>query len=144
MHDKEELGLNSNAVQTHLQMYQSIIARMASNSSAVKTWCVTLVAALLVLVSERDSEISIFITFIPIALFFILDTYYLSMEKRFRSAYNDFVRSLHNSHETTRNSIFEIKADPRICCYVIESITSISIFPFYALTLFMIFFVYYF
>ena len=99
---KEKYDLNSSSVQTHLQMYQAVIARMASNSSSVKTWCVTLVAALLVLFSDAKLESNVYIVFVPVVLFFILDVYYLALEKRFRAAYNNFVERLHQQDEVVQ------------------------------------------
>lgn len=130
---KKVYDLNSSAVQTHLQMYQAIIARMASNSGSVKTWCVTLVAALLVLISDAKLEASIYIVFVPIILFFALDVYYLVMEKRFRAAYNEFVKRLHQKDEAVSNDLFKIKPDKEVSQLILKSITSIAIWPFYGL-----------
>ena len=41
----------SSAVQSHLNIMQGVINRMAENSRSCKVWCVTLVAATLVLVA---------------------------------------------------------------------------------------------
>jgi len=46
--DKEsEFKENSQAVQSHLSIIQSVIQRMASNSTSSKAWCITLVSAIL-------------------------------------------------------------------------------------------------
>ena len=39
-------------VRAHLSMMQSVITRMADNSRACKTWALTLVAAILVVVTK--------------------------------------------------------------------------------------------
>lgn len=130
---KEKYDLNSSAVQTHLQMYQAVIARMASNSSSVKTWCVTLVAALLVLIADGKAGFSIYIVFVPIVLFFMLDVYYLAMEKRFRAAYNKFVERLHQQDETASNYLFKIKPAKEVNEFILKSLASIAIWPFYGL-----------
>ena len=52
MADNQPLNENSPAVQTHLTMMQGVINRMAENSRSCKVWCVTLVAAVLVLVAR--------------------------------------------------------------------------------------------
>jgi hypothetical protein len=36
----DEFKENSQAIQAHLTIIQSIIQRMASNSSSCKTWCI--------------------------------------------------------------------------------------------------------
>ena len=52
MNDGQSAIPESTAVQTHLKMVQDVIARMGDNSRACKFWCVTLVAATLVLVAQ--------------------------------------------------------------------------------------------
>ena len=47
-----ELNHESSAVQKHLEIMQGVINRMAENSRSCKVWCVTLVAATLVLVAR--------------------------------------------------------------------------------------------
>ena len=73
--------------QKHLEFIQTIINRMASNSFFLKGWAVTLIAALFVL-SSKDAIIEyIFIAYIPIIAFWILDGYFLSQERLFRDLY---------------------------------------------------------
>ena len=50
------LNEESPAVQTHLTIMQGVIQRMAENSRSCKVWCVTLVAAVLVLVARTGSR----------------------------------------------------------------------------------------
>lgn len=69
----------------HLNMIQSVISRMANNSLQVKCWCVTIVAAIIVL---SDSAI-IWVGLLPVALFCCLDCYYLWQEQRYRELYNE-------------------------------------------------------
>ena len=46
------LNEDPSSVQAHLTIMQSVIQRMAENSRSCKVWCVTLVAATLVLVAR--------------------------------------------------------------------------------------------
>ncbi len=85
----------SPSVQAHLQSLQSVIQRMAGNSTSCKTWCITVVSALLLLVAEHGKPEFAHITLIPTLLFLALDAYYLALEKAFRASYTDFVRKLH-------------------------------------------------
>ncbi len=133
MSDSAKFDLNSTAVQTHLQIYQSILARMANNSSTVKTWCVTVVSAILVLLIERQAESALPLAMIPLALFFVLDIYYLSLEKRFRYSYNCFVEDLHRCDSEKSLKLFEVSPDRRKLRYIKESSLSFSIWPFYLL-----------
>lgn len=43
----------SSAVQSYLGILQNIISRMANNSSNCKTWCITIVSAILVVIVDK-------------------------------------------------------------------------------------------
>ena len=108
-------------IRVHLQMMQSVIARMADNSRACKTWAVTLVAAILVVVARfgSSSEESGFgteaalIALVPTFLFWVLDSYYLALERGFRESYGYFTKRLH-ANELEKNEVFEIVPTTRI------------------------------
>lgn len=71
----------------HLEMIQGIINRMASNSFYLKGWAVTLVAGIFA-ISAKDSEKTFFlISYIPILIFWGLDSYYLQLERKYRNLY---------------------------------------------------------
>ena len=71
----------------HLEMIQGIINRMASNSFALKGWAVTLVAGIFALASKDSDKIYFLIAYVPIVVFWFLDSYYLLQERLFRSLY---------------------------------------------------------
>ena len=71
----------------HLEMIQGIINRMASNSFALKGWAVTLVAGIFALASKDTDKIYFLIAYVPIVVFWFLDSYYLLQERLFRSLY---------------------------------------------------------
>lgn len=74
---------------SHLEMIQGVINRMAGNSFALKGWAVTLVAGIFAL-SSKDADRTYFIVaYIPIIVFWFLDSYYLLQERLFRSLYED-------------------------------------------------------
>lgn len=77
----------------HLEFIQTVINRMASNSFIMKGWAITLVAALFALSSRDANKNYIVIAFLPVIIFWILDGYFLSRERAFRSLY-DKVRNL--------------------------------------------------
>jgi hypothetical protein len=73
----------------HLEMIQGVVNRMAQCSFMLKGWSVTLVAALLALsVAAQDKIALISVSFIPLIVFWILDSYYLWQERLFRAVYN--------------------------------------------------------
>ena len=71
----------------HLEMIQAVITRMASNSFALKGWAVTLVAGLFALSSKDANQFYYLVTYIPIVVFWYLDSFYLCQERMYRNLY---------------------------------------------------------
>jgi hypothetical protein len=72
----------------HLEFIQSTISRLNSNSFLVKGWAITIVSAVLALFASTKNEVFIIITALPIVVFWILDSFFLQAEKKFRTLYN--------------------------------------------------------
>lgn len=79
--------------QKHLEFIQAAVNRMASNLFLLKGWTVTLIAALFALAAKDTKPIYFLIAYIPPFMFWVLDGYFLSQERKFRSLY-DHVRNL--------------------------------------------------
>ena len=97
------ISYESPSVHSYLQILQSAISRMASNSISCKTWCIALVSAILISVPHEDltsNDNRILIAAIPIVLFFFLDSYYLVMERGLRAKYDEFVEKIHSGSAT--------------------------------------------
>ena len=73
----------------HLEMIQTVINRMANNSFMLKGWAVTLVAGVFVLSSHNASKVFFLVAYVPIILFWFLDSYYLQFERKFIVLYNN-------------------------------------------------------
>lgn len=73
----------------HLEMIQGVINRMGNNSFIIKGWAVTLVSGLFA-VSIENHKI-VFISLVPIFLFWWLDTFFLYQERLFRELYKDVI-----------------------------------------------------
>jgi hypothetical protein len=80
----------------HLDFIQGAVNRMASNLFLLKGWTVTLIAALFALAAKDSKDIYFLIAYFPALMFWVLDGYFLSQERRFRALY-DHVRGLHES-----------------------------------------------
>jgi hypothetical protein len=133
--DAEKVTLESAGVYGYLTILQSVIARMGTNSSNCKNWCVALVSAIVVVVADRGKPDFVWIAIIPIALFLLLDSYYLFLEYQFRSAYNNFIRKLHFGTAIV-DDVFVIapRAGLRTASWrIVEAGGSIAVWPFYAL-----------
>jgi hypothetical protein len=78
--------------QKHLELIQAIITRMAGNSFLIRGWSVTLVSALFALAAKDSDRSFVVVSYFPCVMFWVLDAYYLSQERKFRSLY-DSVRA---------------------------------------------------
>lgn len=91
----------------HLEMIQGVINRMASNSFALKGWAVTLVAGIFVLAGKDTDKMYFLVAYLPILVFWGLDSYYLLQERLYRALY-DKVRLLPEDEVD-----FSMKASPK-------------------------------
>ena len=107
MSDNQTLNHESPAVLGHLQIVQGVIQRIAENSRSCKVWCVTLVSAILVLVAQTKESQHALIALAPIALFWLLDSYYLALERGFRESYNALVGKVHDG-QLRISDLFEV------------------------------------
>ena len=133
MSEKLVLGAQSSAVQKHLEIMQGVITRMAENSRSCKVWCVTLVAATLVLVARTGEPRHALIALIPTLLFLFLDSYYLALERAFISSQNAFVAKLHKG-ELVLTDVYKIVPTGMGWRLVGRCLVgSVSVLPFYVL-----------
>ena len=65
-------------------------------------------------------------------MFWVLDSYYLALERGFKDSYNRFVRRL-RSRELREGELFEIKADDAGSRHFLRGLFSISTTPFYSM-----------
>lgn len=124
------LDETSPSIQTHLGIIQNIIQRMASNSTACKTWCISLVSAILVFVADKSKPDFVWIALFPSLLFLALDAYYLALEKGFRNRYNDFVLKVHNKSLTT-SDLFSVSPIGNPSALQIEALKSFAVWGLY-------------
>jgi len=80
----------------HLEFIQQAINRMASNLFLLKGWTVTLIAAMFALAAKESRDLYFLLAYFPTLMFWLLDGYFLSQERRFRSLY-DHVAKLDES-----------------------------------------------
>ena len=132
MCDKRTLNEESSAVQAHFEIVQGVIQRMAENSRACKVWCVTLVAATLVLVARTGEPQHALIALVPTALFLVLDSYYLALERAFRCSYTTYVNKLHQG-ELSSWEVYTVEPTGMGMSLVGRCLGSASIWLFYPL-----------
>lgn len=96
----------------HLEFLQGAINRMAGNLFLLKGWTITLIAALFALSAKDSNEAYVLIAYFPALIFWILDGYFLSQERRFRALY-DHVRTLDESQIDFSMNTAPFQDDPR-------------------------------
>lgn len=129
------------AVQAHIAMLQGIISRMANNSANCKTWAVTIIAAMLVLIVDKNMDFTnVWICYLPVGLFFFLDCYYLGLERTFIKKQNSFLDKVPAGNYA--DELYVIKDLPKFCGQLgntFNAMRSFSTTPFYGLIAVFIF-----
>jgi hypothetical protein len=69
-----------------LEFIQDVISRLSENSFKIKGWSISLIVVVLLF---RTRDLHLLVAFIPLFGFWILDAYYLKLERRYRSMYED-------------------------------------------------------
>src|SRR3989338_2098141 len=95
-----------------IKIIQDIIKRMAFNSFMIKGWAITLVIATLLL---KGNKYQVLIAFIPLLVFWFLDSYFLQQERLYRELYKCVVE---NSLKTS-DYLFDMNA-----CRFIDNVQS--------------------
>jgi len=136
----EPLKFESQSVQSHLSILQAVIGRMASNSTSCKTWCVTLVSAVVVVIAGQREPRYVWIALIPVVLFLLLDAYYLGLERAFRDVYNNFIKKVHEGTACIEDVyiISPVSRARDIAFCVADSLKSLSIWSFYGMIVVML------
>lgn len=106
-------NIDKNDVFKEIELIQSCISRMASNSFAMKGWHIGIISALIVFFFSKDT-INYHALFIVIAavtlIFWYLDSYYLMLERKYRWKYQWVLNNRVNS--TTISDEFFLNLNP--------------------------------
>jgi hypothetical protein len=95
----------------HLEFVQSAVNRMAGNLFLLKGWSVTLTAALFALAAKDANKAYVLVAYFPLVIFWCLDSYFLSQERRFRALY-DHVRQMNEADIDFSMDTRPFSADP--------------------------------
>ena len=79
-----------------IDVIQGIIKRMAFNSFVIKGWAITLVVVTLLL---KGANYQVYIAFIPLLVFWFLDSYFLQQERLYRELYKWVIHNRLNTEE---------------------------------------------
>lgn len=73
----------------YLDLIQAVIARLAGNQFTLRTWSVALGTAVIGYAATKDAHVrAAYLGIMSAAIFWILDAYYLALERGFRDLYN--------------------------------------------------------
>jgi len=99
------------AVQTHMTMIQTVVARMATASASCKTWCLTLVGAITSLAGATHQPAILGYVVVAVVIFWFLDVRYLAQEKAYRYLFNKMASKIGGTKDTYyRADTFNLKA----------------------------------
>jgi hypothetical protein len=137
MNEKTESAIT----QTHIATLQNIIARLSSYSMNCKTWAVTIVSALCVVIFDPQKITYFYIVIIPIIIFWLFDCYYLGLEKTFRSIYDDFLKKIKNN-DTNMCDDIQISIKGKRLINFLKALISVSTTPLYFALALIVFLLY--
>lgn len=119
----------------HLEIIQGVVNRLSTNSFLLKGWSVVLLSALFALSAKSTNADFIYIAYLPVFAFWILDGYFLSVERQYREKYDE-VR-LKNDEEID----FSMNLKKLCSKNWISTILSKTLFVFYGILLLVVFLV---
>ena len=71
----------------YLEAIQRVIDRLSNTSFILKGWAVSLVAGLMALAASGTNHGYVLVAYIPIVVFWLLDAYFLMMERQYRKLF---------------------------------------------------------
>lgn len=115
-----------------MSLYQELIKRMTENSRNAKTWCISIVSALLVF-SSKTLALPWFVLVLPILPLMYLDMYYLALETFYREQYN-LLKQKYKEGKIDLFNVYDMES-PEDKLEIFYQIRSKSVWPFYGLLL---------
>lgn len=98
MKNKEDIIMSEDE-RNYINLLNDAINRMASNSANAKSYFVAIVAALIAIqMPNKGNAYVILSALLPTLLFYFMDCYYLSLEKRFRNLQTAFINKETNEN----------------------------------------------
>lgn len=75
----------------HLEFVEGVIERMNHDSFLIRGWMITLVSAFFAFATTKEHTNIVILSCIPIIAFWLLDTFYLLQERKYRALYDDII-----------------------------------------------------
>jgi hypothetical protein len=138
----EQDGVTEAAIHKYMDLLQANIQRMSALSNGCKTWCVTLTAALLVLGLQDKVPAVFYVLLLPVAMFYFLDCYYLTVERRFVGLFKEFADKARVAQVRQSDLyVMDIRQGlrSRLALILRIALLSFATLPFYAIVLLAVF-----
>lgn len=105
-------------LQVYLQMIESVINKMSSNSFLIRGWGITVIGGLMTIflthLRNKSNWYILILCFVICILFWINDAYYLYIERKYRILYNN---AINNKVEVFTMDISKIKINFLSCMF---------------------------
>lgn len=73
----------------YLEAIQRVVDRLSNTSFILKGWAVSLVAGLMALATSGTNHGYVLVAYIPTVVFWLLDAYFLMMERQYRKIFEE-------------------------------------------------------
>ena len=101
----------------HLEMIEAIIERMGNNSFQLKGWTVTLVTVIGTLSQQGTDKRYYALVFVPLVMFWLLDAYYLQLERKYEVLYRNVKEGDVAAFEMNTENIRCTEKDTQRICF---------------------------
>lgn len=108
---------------------------MSENSRNAKTWCISLISALLIF-SSKALALPWFIMVLPILPLMYIDMYYLALETFYRQEYN-VLKQQYKEGLLDLSNVYDMGSPNNGNLHILFQIRSKSVWPFYGLLIFI-------
>lgn len=137
MDNKTDKNKFSEEQRHYIELLQDVINRMAGNSANCKTWLLTIVAAVITFTATKDLPKVVLLMLMGIdVLFYLLDVFYLYLERKFRLIERKFVAGQTPNKITMEDLLYSFGVKEEVsCCEKVsnyfKAVISFSTWPFY-------------
>ncbi len=109
---KLEMSNKDNSDSNYIEYFkiiQNTISRFAQNSFLIKAWTITIIAGISVFTFSFITSLIFTVLIGVIVIFWVLDSYYLRLERLYRFLYEDVVNAFNDPSRKTQIKLFNMK-----------------------------------
>ena len=95
----------------YFKIIQNAVDRIARNSFLIKAWAITLIGGIGILAFSIINTLIFSVLTVIVLFFWILDSYYLRIERLYRALYNETVEKFNNPSLRKEITLFDMKIE---------------------------------